>query len=57
MVESFICEGRQDIGSKPLRYGQSITDSCIGWEQTRQLLDMVAEGVEVRRQQRIALAG
>ncbi|WP_323874897.1 3-deoxy-7-phosphoheptulonate synthase [Aeromonas veronii] len=57
MVESFICEGRQEIGSKPLRYGQSITDSCIGWEQTRQLLDMVAEGVEVRRQQRIALAG
>lgn len=57
MVESFICEGRQDIGSKPLRYGQSITDSCIGWEQTRQLLDMVAEGVEARRQQRVALAG
>ncbi|MEH8228388.1 3-deoxy-7-phosphoheptulonate synthase [Aeromonas veronii] len=57
MVESFICEGRQEIGSKPLCYGQSITDSCIGWEQTRQLLDMVAEGVEVRRQQRIALAG
>lgn len=57
MVESFICEGHQDIGSKPLRYGQSITDSCIGWEQTRQLLDMVAEGVEARRQQRIALAG
>ena len=57
MVESSICEGRQEIDSKPLRYGQSITDSCIGWEQTRQLLDMVAEGVEVRRQQRIALAG
>ncbi|MFM5528726.1 3-deoxy-7-phosphoheptulonate synthase [Aeromonas veronii] len=57
MVESFICEGHQEIGSKPLRYGQSITDSCIGWEQTRQLLDMVAEGVEARRQQRIALAG
>ncbi|MEN3757681.1 3-deoxy-7-phosphoheptulonate synthase [Aeromonas veronii] len=57
MVESFICEGRQDIGNKPLRYGQSITDSCIGWEQTRQLLDMVAEGVEARRQQRGALAG
>ncbi|MGL5525403.1 MAG: 3-deoxy-7-phosphoheptulonate synthase [Aeromonas veronii] len=57
MVESFICEGRQEIGSKPLRYGQSITDSCIGWEQTRQLLDMVAEGVEARRQQRIAPAG
>ncbi|WP_429129613.1 3-deoxy-7-phosphoheptulonate synthase [Aeromonas veronii] len=57
MVESFICEGRQEIGSKPLRYGQSITDSCIGWEQTRRLLDVVAEGVEARRQQRIALAG
>lgn len=57
MVESFICEGRQEIGSKPLRYGQSITDSCISWEQTRVVLDTLAEGVEARRQQRIALAG
>ncbi|EKP0246457.1 3-deoxy-7-phosphoheptulonate synthase [Aeromonas veronii] len=57
MVESFICEGRQDIGNKPLRYGQSVTDGCISWEQTRVVLDTLAEGVEARRQQRIALAG
>ncbi|WP_421247495.1 3-deoxy-7-phosphoheptulonate synthase [Aeromonas jandaei] len=57
MVESFLKEGRQDIGNQPLRYGQSVTDGCIGWEQTRVVLDTIAEGVEARRQQRIALAG
>lgn len=57
MVESFLKEGRQDIASKPLCYGQSVTDGCIGWEQTRVVLDTLAEGVEARRQQRIALAG
>ncbi|WP_354688993.1 3-deoxy-7-phosphoheptulonate synthase [Aeromonas sp. 19NY04SH05-1] len=58
MVESFLCEGRQEIkGGQPLCYGQSITDACIGWEQTLVLLDMLAEGVEARRQRRIALAG
>jgi 3-deoxy-7-phosphoheptulonate synthase len=57
MVESFLKEGRQDIASKPLCYGQSVTDGCISWEQTRVVLDTLAEGVEARRQQRIALAG
>ena len=57
MVESFLKEGRQDIGNQPLHYGQSVTDGCIGWEQTRVVLDTLAEGVEARRQQRIALAG
>lgn len=57
MVESFLKEGRQDIGNQPLRYGQSVTDGCIGWEQTRVVLDTLAEGVEAHRQQRIALAG
>jgi len=57
MVESFMCEGRQEITSQPLRYGQSVTDACISWEQTLTLVDMLAQGVEARRQQRIALAG
>lgn len=40
MVESHLVEGRQD---KPQTYGQSITDACIGWEATEQLLDLLAE--------------
>jgi 3-deoxy-7-phosphoheptulonate synthase len=37
MLESHLVEGRQPI-SPELVYGQSITDGCIGWEQTEQLL-------------------
>lgn len=40
MIESFLVEGRQDIpeDKTTLTYGQSITDECIGWDQTEQLL-------------------
>ena len=35
MIESHLVEGRQDlVEGKPLTYGQSITDSCIGWEDS-----------------------
>ncbi|MFC1682946.1 3-deoxy-7-phosphoheptulonate synthase [Candidatus Zixiibacteriota bacterium] len=37
MIESYLVEGKQPIGDQ-LVYGQSITDSCIGWEQTEELL-------------------
>ena len=50
MVESFILEGRQD--AKPgctLTYGQSITDACIGWDDTKTLLKTLAAGVRGRR--------
>jgi 3-deoxy-7-phosphoheptulonate synthase len=50
MVESHLVEGRQDL--KPgceLKYGQSITDGCIGWADTEQMLAMLAEAVRVRR--------
>lgn len=40
MVESHLFEGRQD---KPVNYGQSITDACIGWETTEELLALLAE--------------
>lgn len=40
MVESHLVEGRQD---KPETYGQSITDACIGWDTTEELLALVAE--------------
>ncbi|HTH39459.1 MAG TPA: 3-deoxy-7-phosphoheptulonate synthase AroG [Rhodocyclaceae bacterium] len=50
MVESHLKEGRQDLTpGKPLEYGQSITDACIGWEDTLTVLDLLAEGVRKRR--------
>ncbi|ULJ64960.1 3-deoxy-7-phosphoheptulonate synthase AroG [Wielerella bovis] len=45
MVESHLVEGRQD---KPECYGQSITDACIGWDTTEELLALLAEANCVR---------
>ena len=42
MVESYLVDGRQDIGSHMV-YGQSITDPCSGWEDTVRLIDKIAE--------------
>jgi 3-deoxy-7-phosphoheptulonate synthase len=40
MLESNLIEGRQDIGKKDdLVYGQSITDACIGWNETEELIE------------------
>jgi 3-deoxy-7-phosphoheptulonate synthase len=50
MVESHLNEGRQD--QKPgctLEYGKSITDACLGWEDTLELLEILAAGVHARR--------
>ena len=55
MVESHIKEGRQDL--KPgveLEYGKSITDACIGWEDSLTVLDVLAEAVRQRRVKRAA---
>lgn len=50
MVESHLVAGRQDIEpGKPLTYGQSITDACLGWEDSEQVLELLAEGVRNRR--------
>ena len=40
MVESHLFEGKQSLGDDPseLRYGVSITDACIGWDETAELL-------------------
>lgn len=38
MLESNLYEGRQDLGSGELRYGVSITDACISWEATEEIL-------------------
>jgi 3-deoxy-7-phosphoheptulonate synthase len=50
MIESHLVGGRQDIvPGGPLEYGQSITDACIGWEETVRLLEQLAEAVAARR--------
>ena len=50
MLESHLKAGRQDlIPGRELVYGQSITDACIGWEDTRALLDALAGAVRQRR--------
>jgi len=50
MVESHVNPGRQDlVPGKPLEYGVSITDACLGWADTVNLLDALAEGVRARR--------
>ncbi|EIW81371.1 3-deoxy-7-phosphoheptulonate synthase [Coniophora puteana RWD-64-598 SS2] len=53
MLESNLVEGRQDIpamGPAGLKYGQSVTDACLSWEQTRPALDRLREGVRARRE-------
>jgi len=49
MAESFIEEGTQKIvAGQPLVYGQSITDPCLGWEDSETLLEMLARAVDSR---------
>jgi 3-deoxy-7-phosphoheptulonate synthase len=50
MLESFLIAGRQDLGgSGELTYGQSITDACMSWETTVDVLDRLAAAVRRRR--------
>ena len=50
MVESHLQEGRQDIvPGEVLKPGVSVTDACIGWEQTQPVLQGLAEAVRQRR--------
>ena len=43
MIESYLVEGNQKIGCQPHVYGQSITDPCLGWEDSENLLYEIAE--------------
>ena len=55
MIESHLQEGQQKRESgKPLEYGKSITDPCIGWEDSEQLLRELAAAVEQRRRTHVA---
>jgi len=50
MVESHLIEGRQDIvDGGAATYGQSVTDACIGWEDSEVLLRQLADAVKARR--------
>ncbi len=49
MAESFLVEGNQVVTSpSTLNYGQSITDPCIGWNDTQRMLDVLASAVAAR---------
>ena len=50
MAESHLHPGRQDlVPGKPLAYGVSITDACIGWDDSVKMLERLAEAVRRRR--------
>ena len=50
MIESHLVAGRQDlVPGQPLTYGQSITDACIGWDDSVAALEILADAVRKRR--------
>ena len=52
MIESNLVAGRQDVppeGARGLKYGQSITDACVGWEDSELMLEQLAQAVRERR--------
>ena len=50
MIESHLREGRQDLRpGQPLAPGVSITDACIGWEATQEVLRRLASAVRQQR--------
>ncbi|KAG5968106.1 hypothetical protein E4U56_000519 [Claviceps arundinis] len=56
MIESNIHQGRQDViedaatGQRRAKYGVSITDGCIGWQETLTILGELAAAVKIRQQ-------
>ncbi|NLE47714.1 MAG: 3-deoxy-7-phosphoheptulonate synthase [Sandaracinaceae bacterium] len=53
MLESFLVPGAQKLEpGKELVYGQSITDACMGFDATKEVLETLARAVQSRRKQR-----
>lgn len=53
MIESHINEGNQKVpagGKSELKYGVSITDACINFEDTEKVLELLAGAVKARRE-------
>lgn len=50
MVESHLVEGNQKVvEGQPLTYGQSVTDACLGWDDTLSVFDTLSSAVAARR--------
>jgi len=50
MIESHLVAGRQDIvEGQELTYGQSVTDACLGWDDTETVIAKLAQAVQKRR--------
>ncbi len=49
MLESFLVEGRQELTDSELVYGRSITDECMSWTTTVEVLGELAGAVRARR--------
>ena len=56
MIESNLVEGAQSPDAKPLVRGRSVTDACLGWEDTVPLLEELARAVATRRERVVASA-
>ena len=55
MIESHLVAGNQKVvAGEKLTYGQSITDGCIGWEETEELCRSLANAIRSRRTSRAA---
>ncbi|KAF3141535.1 3-deoxy-7-phosphoheptulonate synthase [Orbilia oligospora] len=55
MIESNINEGKQSVpaeGPSALKKGVSITDACVGWEETVEILENLAAAIRERREKR-----
>ena len=48
MIESHLNEGNQKI-TETLKYGQSITDACLGWDDTLMCLQMLNDAIIAKR--------
>jgi len=52
MLESHLVAGRQDIvEGQELTYGQSVTDACLGWDDSVTLIAKLAQAAQKRRAQ------
>ncbi|MEO5845856.1 MAG: 3-deoxy-7-phosphoheptulonate synthase, partial [Caldimonas sp.] len=59
MVESHLQEGAQKFAAgkddpAKLVYGQSITDACLGWDDSVRTLELLAGAVAARREKQVA---
>lgn len=49
MIESNLVEGNQNINDKNLVYGKSVTDACIGWEDTEKAIFKLSDAMNKRK--------